>query len=169
MQQLIEAIIRFLRSLFGRSEEPETNQTTTAEIKDFKDVYYLKKSVLSKVENSWYGNAIEAIGDDYNICPKVRIEDIIAVQKGLGRSGYASARGRIKPRHFDFVIFNKGMAPIAAVEIDDASHGNEKSKKADTFKNSLCEAVSLPMLRFKATPTATASEIEAAIDKIIEY
>lgn len=168
MQQLIEAIIRFLRSLFGGDEESEPKEAATKASQDFAKTYYLKKSVLSKVENAWYGNAIKAIGEDFNICPKVRIEDIIGVQKGLGRSGHASARGRIKPRHFDFVIFNKGMAPIAAVEIDDASHDTEKAKEQDAFKNALCTAVSLPLLRFKSNPTATIIQIESEISKALK-
>ena len=43
------------------------------------------------------------------------------------------------------------MSPIFAIELDDHSHKTARAKKRDMFKNDLCAAISLPLLRIDVT------------------
>lgn len=109
---------------------------------------YHQKYLLSSNEYKFYKN-LKPITDKYNlqILPKVRIWDIIDVNKGLNNSERTSAENRIKPRHFDFVLTDNDLYIKCIIELDDNSHNNEKSKSTDEFKNKLCEMVNLPIIR----------------------
>lgn len=67
---------------------------------------------------------------------KVRMEDVIGVQRDLSQSAYVSARNRIKSRHLDFVLIEPTSSwIICAIELDDASHNQAGARLADNLKN----------------------------------
>lgn len=124
------------------AEEEATNASTI-------DYPYHRKYLLSTNEYKFYKN-LKPIADKYNlhILSKVRIEDIIEVNNELQYKEKQSARGRIKSRHFDFVLANpENLYVMCVIELDDSSHNSKKVKTSDEFKNKLCETVNLPIVR----------------------
>ncbi len=95
--------------------------------------YYGKKYILSRAETEFYEVLKEVIGEKNIIFCKVRMEDLV----GAKDNGYKEVnRNRIKSRHADFAIFNKETLTIRlVVELDDASHNNEKARGIDRFKD----------------------------------
>lgn len=123
--------------------EEETANTSIVEYP------YHRKYLLSQNEYKFY-KALKPITDKYNlhILSKVRMEDIIATNGELSFKEKQSARGRIKSRHFDFVLTNpENLYVMCVIELDDNSHISEKAKASDEFKNKVCETVNLPIIR----------------------
>lgn len=134
-----------------------------SEIKEnFKFCPYEKKNLLSNNERAFY-KRLKQITPKYNLCilSKVRLEDIIKVKNNLNPSEKASARGRIKSRHVDFVLADENELDVKLlIELDDSSHRFKKAKEIDIFKNKLFEDVDLPYIR-----TYGYEEIETLICK----
>lgn len=110
--------------------------------------YQLVNSITNKSEREMVEALRRRFGDRYRICPKVRMEDVISVKRNAGDFKHRqSLRGRVKSRHFDAVITTPSGKPVAAIEYDGPTHGCRNQRKADGFKNEVCEAVGLVIVR----------------------
>lgn len=129
-------------------EKTDSKEKTTQDSTQDLNGKYQINPLLTKTEYQFYTilkNRCDKM--NYLICPKVRLEDFIKVtaQEKMKYRGY------IKSRHIDFLICNSWLRIIAAIELDDPSHNNEKAKNTDTFKNKLFETIHLPLYRIKTT------------------
>ncbi len=107
--------------------------------------YKKADSILTEAEFNFYNVLSLALhNSEYIICPKVRIADFVKV---LGKESRQSNLNRIKSKHIDFLICNKKLAPIVAIELDDKSHSNKQDR--DNFVNELYKSINLPILRIK--------------------
>ena len=103
---------------------------------------------------------VRACHKKYNVLTKTRVEDVIYVtREGRSRSEIFRDRGRIKSRHFDFLLCDNQAQPIAAIELDDSSHNTAKARETDRFKDELCASVGLEMIRFKVADRYDVDEI----------
>lgn len=133
------------------SEEIET-ETAGADdnAKSAPQSLYYKSNLLTKSEWAFYKYKLKPLADKYNfhILSKVRMEDIVKPKDTLDKSAKASARGRVKSRHIDFVIANPDNLRIyLAIELDGKSHEKLDQQKADYFKDSVFEEIGLPFIR----------------------
>jgi len=110
--------------------------------------YQLVSSINNKSEREMIDALIRRFGNRFHICPKVRMEDVISVRRNAGDFSHRqSLRGRVKSRHFDAVITTPYGKPVAAVEFDGPTHTRRQERKTDAFKNEICAAVGLALLR----------------------
>lgn len=124
--------------------------------------YQLVRSINNKSEQEMVEALMRRFGNRFHICPKVRMEDVISVRRNAGDFKHRqSLRGRVKSRHFDALITTLYGKPVAAVEYDGPTHGKRNARKADIFKNEVCAAVGLPMLRIDYS-----KPIQSQIDEI---
>lgn len=109
---------------------------------------YHSKLLLTPNEYKFY-KQLKPITDKYElkILPKIRMADLIEVNKGLNSSERKSAENKILQKHFDFVLTNQDLYVSCIIELDDNSHNNENTKKRDEIKNKICETVKLPLIR----------------------
>ena len=82
------------------------------------------ESIVTDYEKKLYHVLIDNLDryypDQYIICPKIRIGDIITMNKEDFEWG---TRQRYKSRHFDFLVCSKkDLHPVLAIELQDASH-----------------------------------------------
>lgn len=99
-------------------------------------------SILTENLNKYYPN-------QYIICPKVRIGDIIRM---TNRTFDKLIRRRYQSRHFDFVICSKDtLKPILAIELQDNSHKNKYWRYVDALKRELCTNAGLLLLQLWTT------------------
>lgn len=87
------------------------------------------------------------INKDLLVFPKVRMEDIVNVNKNFDNSNKTKHRNYIKSRHLDFVIADKNMRVLCAVELDDSSHFSKEAKITDKLKNDILKDAQIPLLR----------------------
>lgn len=135
-----------IKSANQNTDNVETEEETENTLKI--EYPYYGKYLLSSNEYNFY-KTLKPITDKYKlqIIPKVRMWDIIGVNKGLNKSEKTSAENRIKSKHFDFVLADSNLYIKCVIELDDSSHNSEKAKASDEFKNKVCETVNLPIIR----------------------
>lgn len=148
----IVIILMLVIKIIELSKKVEKNQDNTEveeiENKSNEAYPFHSKLLLTPHEYKFY-KQLKPIIDKYDlqILPKVRMADLIEVNKGLNNSERKSAENRILQKHFDFVLTNPDLYVSCVIELDDNSHNNENAKKRDETKNKICETVKLPLIR----------------------
>lgn len=108
---------------------------------------YRHRHLLTKTEYAfWCVLRTKVAKYDLLICPKVRMEDFLAVNV-KGERQRQSWRGKVKSRHIDFILCDKDLRMLAGVELDDDTHNNKDAIKLDRFKNQVFETIGLPLFR----------------------
>lgn len=94
-------------------------------------------------------SVLESIsGDQLKVFGKVRISDILTpdVNKFEKGSGWHWLFSQISQKHVDFVITDKKLNLICAVELNDPSHEQEDRKKRDAFVLDAFESANIPLV-----------------------
>ena len=96
---------------------------------------YIKKNLLTQNEYYFY-NRLREITEPLNlqILAKIRLADLIEVNKNQAGSNWMKYFAKIKAKHIDFAIADK-MKIIALLELDDSSHNKIDRKERDSFVN----------------------------------
>jgi uncharacterized protein DUF2726/topoisomerase-like DNA binding C4 zinc finger protein len=125
------------------------------------DFPYQSKEVLcSPAERSFMGALEKVVGNGYRVFAKVRLADIVEVNKGLSPSARQSAFNRISRKHLDFVICDPGdLSIVGTVELDDKSHRKTGRQERDQFLDKTLEAAGVPILRVTARSTYSIKEV----------
>ena len=122
-------------------------------------------SLMTPAERSFYGVLCEAVEGRALVFSKVRMEDVIQVKKNLPGKDWAAARGRVRSRHFDFVLCDKErVAPLCAIELNDSSHNSASRKERDDFVNTACKEAGLPLVMYPAKSAYRVAEVREAIE-----
>lgn len=119
------------------------------EIKEEQSYPYERKNLLTKTEYSFF-RVLKTFCEQNNLlfCPKVRMEDFLAVTDKQNNSKY---RGYIKSRHVDFIICDAQLHILCGIELDDKSHNTPKAQKTDEFKNKVFAQIKVPLFRINST------------------
>jgi len=126
--------------------------------------YQSQEKLFSAAERSFYGVLCQAAADTAIVLGKVRVADVVKPAQGLDRSGWQRAFNRISAKHFDFVICApEDLSVIAAIELDDGSHGKKKQVDRDRFLDGVCEAAGIRLHRFKASSGYNMAEIREVL------
>jgi hypothetical protein len=130
--------------------------------------YYKITNLLTPAELSFYHVLKIAISEQYDISIKVRLADLVSVQKGMDRVSWGKAFNKIKAKHIDFVLCDKSTSEIlCAIELDDPSHQQEKRQQRDQFIEKALSVAKLPFARFYVTRTYQSEEIKQQLQSII--
>lgn len=130
--------------------------------------YQRSKYLLSNAERSFYGVLVQAVDGSSAVFSKVRVADVIAPQKGLGRSAWQRAFNAISAKHFDFVVCaGDDLSVKLVVELDDASHGSSKAQKRDAFLNGACRSAGVPLLRIRAARAYSLADVRQQVTDAI--
>ncbi|MBW2406216.1 MAG: DUF2726 domain-containing protein [Deltaproteobacteria bacterium] len=130
------------------------------------DFPYQSKDVLcSPAERSFLCAMDEIVGKNYRIFAKVRLADIIEVQKGVSASLRQRAFNRIAGKQIDFVVCNAtDLSILGAIELDDKTHRGKGRQERDRFLDKTLEAAGVPVLRIKAQSAYSIEEIAGSLD-----
>jgi len=110
-----------------------------------------KHSLFSRAELLFL-TALREAAPTADVFGKVRLEDVIEVRPSVSSSVKNSERGRIKPRHLDFVLVEPSTTEIlCAVELDDSSHTSARARASDAFKDAALAAAGVPLIRVVAS------------------
>ena len=113
--------------------------------------YTRRAALFSPAERSFLGVLEQAVGAQYRIFGKVRVADVVGVQKMNDRAAWQRAFNRISAKHFDFILCDpKDLSVIAAIELNDRSHKNPKRQQRDDFLTRVCESIELPLIQLPA-------------------
>lgn len=124
------------------------------------------KHLLSRAEFSFYRVLQQACDGRWVVCPKVGLGDLLYVKKGT--DNFRGWRNKIDRKHIDFVLCDaQTMTVVAAVELDDASHGSKKAQERDAVKDKACADAGLVQLRFPARQAYNVDEVRARLEAAI--
>lgn len=130
--------------------------------------YTRRAALFTPAERSFLGVLDQAVGEQYRIFGKVRVADVVGVQKMNDRAAWQRAFNRISAKHFDFILCDpKDLSVIAAIELDDSSHDSGRGQQRDDFLNRACEAADLPLIRVRASNTYNVADIKQQIQEAI--
>lgn len=124
--------------------------------------YQSREHLVSPAERSFLGLLDQVLsGEHYRVFAKVRLADVVQVDKGLGRAAWQRAFNAIGSKHVDFVICrSEDMAFMGAIELDDASHGRGKRKERDGVVDKILEAAGIPLIRIPAAASYAPNDLK---------
>lgn len=110
--------------------------------------YVAVNSLLTPAERTFFVVLQRALADDYHLFAKVRLGDLLQVERGVeGKRRYA-AFGRIASKHADFVACDpRTFAVIGVIELDDSSHRRPDRQERDRFFDAAMAAAEIPVWR----------------------
>lgn len=135
------AIIVFA-GLFVRLSRSATSRPT--------DLPYRKREyLLTRAERSFYEVLRRATPPEYVVFTKVRVADILFVERGTETR--MAHQNRIDRKHVDFLLCSvTTISPVLVVELDDSSHQTVARADRDAFLDAACTAAGLPTLHVRA-------------------
>ena len=106
---------------------------------------YASKNILTKREYKFY-QILKKVAAEYGyiICPKVGVKDLLAVTDS---KNYMQYFHKIAQKHVDFVICDRDLYVLFAIELDDSTHETRDAKKRDRFKDKAFAAAGIPLKR----------------------
>ena len=98
--------------------------------------YEMNETILTERERSFY-RILRPIADklELQICPKVRVADIVSIKKGT--RDWQKWFNKIRSKHVDFLLCDYDMNIVLIIELDDRIHETERAKKNDALKNAI--------------------------------
>lgn len=123
--------------------------------------YSKKQYFFSAAERSFYEVLKRLVSAEHTVFAKVRLVDLVGVRPGAGNR--QSHLNRINRKHVDFVLCNRDLAPVVAIELDDSSHEKEDRKDRDEFVDQVLASVAFPIVHIRAKRSYAPDEIRAAL------
>ena len=116
---------------------PDTSEEDDEDLENEKEdiIPYQFKFLLTKNEWAFYKKLKEATDKrNLHILSKVRLADLVEVEKWVSGGGFKKYFSKIKSKHVDFVLCNpENLAVKAIIELEDGTHSNtaERAKRDD--------------------------------------
>src|SRR5207249_1787961 len=125
---------------------------------------YRRKSLLSPAEIEFYNVLKDAVSDRFLILLKVGVRDLCEI---TNREVNHSAFNRVAAEHMDFVLCDMStLAPVVAIELDDATLYPRDRADRDAFLNELFRVIGVALIHQRVQPrydpTAIARWVDAA-------
>lgn len=129
--------------------------------------YSARPTLLTPAELNFYTALRQATASDYALFAKVRLADLIEVQRGLPRPAYYRAFNWVAAKHVDFVLCDPATSKLfCAIELDDASHARPDRQRRDRFLDDALTAAGLPLLRIRAQRSYSVAGLRQQLDTI---
>ncbi len=148
-------------NLSSEVEDIEEVEEYESEIDIDVDLYRKRYQLMNSSEASFFFLMQKYLPENYFIFPKMRIADIIETMDG---KGYYKQRNKILPKHVDFVICDKNLKTVCAIEIDGKSHDTQKMQERDEQVEYIFESVGIPLERVRV-----GDDFEAIVREIVKY
>lgn len=130
---------------------------------------YQKKLLLTK--NEWKNYmAMRNYMDSENlqICPKVRLLDLIEPKKGFDAKQRRVLLNKIQSKHVDFTICDDKLGVLLILELDDSSHTAPDRCQRDSFVDSVLTGAGYKILHIRNCEKEL-DVIKATLDEIRNF
>lgn len=114
-----------------------------------------KRSLLTETEQRFYKILKEAI-PEYPIYIQVPLSQMMRVKYGYDRHNW---NNRVNRMSVDFVVCDHHTHIIAAIELDDPSHDNEKRQADDAKKDKALGSANIKVIRYRVENMPNLSKI----------
>ena len=149
-------ILALVISFILKSKEAESKESAKSNI-NYSQAYQAKYLLT---RNEWHEykklkQFAEAKG--LQVCPKVRLLDIIEPRRGEGN--YRSLLMKVQSKHVDFLITDQDLRIKAVIELDDNSHNTKDRQERDEFVDTILTGVGYKVIHTKAITEDTLKDI----------
>lgn len=152
-------IIIIIVLLFLNIHKGKVKETNHDKITDYSGKYE-KTYLLTKNEYHEYKKLKQlAESKDLQICPKVRLLDLIEPRRGDPK--YKTLFYKIQAKHVDFVICDQNLYVKAILELDDNSHNQQNRKNRDEFVDLILKDVGYTVIRTRNITDTTLDVLES--------
>lgn len=129
----------------------------------------IKGGILTKAEKKLYDFLYENLGIEVTILAKVRLADVVEVNKQVTRD--MKHLYKIACKHIDFLACDKNTLDIiCAIELDDYTHETLESKERDQFIGEVLHECNIELFRIKCKIASIETEDLNGINRCIyEY
>lgn len=106
--------------------------------------FFRRQYLLTVPEKRFY-NVLRRVVAPHAVLAKVRLADLVGADERhlLRKSNF----DHIKSKHIDFVICDRALSPILAIELDDSSHRRPDRIARDRDVNRIFEIADFPLVR----------------------
>lgn len=149
-------IIALILSAILKNKEANEKEAAKANV-NYSQAYQAKY-LLTRNEWHEYKKLKQfAEAKDLQVCPKVRLLDIIEPRRGEGN--YRSLLMRVQSKHVDFLITDQHLRIKAVIELDDNSHNTKDRQERDEFVDTILNSVGYKVIHAKAITEDTLKDI----------
>ena len=110
--------------------------------------YKPTEMLFTPTERKFFFALHEAVSDRYYVTAKVRMADVLLPRSTNDKSRWQRAFNKVACKHFDYVLCDAKLRIVAAIELDDATHGQKARRKRDRFVDWACKSAGVPLVRF---------------------
>ena len=122
--------------------------------------YVAADALLTPAERAFFAVLRQAAGGEFVLFAKVRLGDILSIERGVEGKRRFAAFGRISSKHADFVLCDPRTFRVAAViELDDRSHRLPSRRQRDEFFDAALAKAAVPLLRVPAARSYSADAL----------
>lgn len=145
---IIAIIIRIIKEYFKGTIKFRKFKTKNNQINN-DQLPYKKKHLLTKNELFFYQQMQPIVNElGYCILSKIRIADLVEVEKNLDYSTTQTYFNKISKKHIDFALCDpKDLTIHILIELDDKSHNLNKVKERDKFVKELYKKTDYKLIR----------------------
>jgi very-short-patch-repair endonuclease len=112
--------------------------------------FFKRKYLLNFSEKRFY-DVLRRAAEGLTVLAKVRLADLVeADERHLRRK---SNFDHVKAKHIDFVICDRALSPLVAVELDGPSHQRPDRKSRDRDVDQILKIAEFPILRVPVQPS----------------
>jgi hypothetical protein len=156
------AIARAFAALHSKPQQSSASKISPDRLPSTADPlpYAKRKYFFSVAERSFY-EILRRLAPDHTVFAKVRLADVVHVSKGSG--AWQSHFNRISAKHLDFLLCDRNLAPVVAIELDDSSHDEEGRQSRDDFVDQVLASAALPVIHVRAKRGYALDEVRAML------
>ena len=130
-----------------------------------------KPQLFTQVEYSFLTLIEQAVGREFRVMCRVRLNDMVAVRQSTKKKTASQALSRASSRQLDFVLVEKDtMSPVLAIDLVH-NQGKEGYKtQKDWFVTGALDAAGVPHVRIKVKSGYSIEDIRECIEnKLVPY
>lgn len=148
----IAFLLCILGLLIGLASILKVNQSSRG------NYYFVPKKLMSRPEQILYLRLVEAL-PEHLVFPQVGLSRVIEAKGQERRKGFFS----ISQKSLDYVVCNKDMNTLVAIELDDATHNRADRIKADQVKDEALTSGEIPIIRWNVKQIPDIATIQRTI------
>ncbi|WP_083919087.1 DUF2726 domain-containing protein [Hydrogenovibrio halophilus] len=124
------------------------------------------KPIFTDAENDFYYFLLEITNGKFTIMGSVRLLDLIDITfyKRIDKSLHDSLFHKTKSKHIDFLLVDKSLKIVCAIELNDSSHDRSDRIQRDAFVDDVLSSAGVPIVW---VPFAWYYDRETVISNII--
>ncbi|MCW8107511.1 DUF2726 domain-containing protein [Alteromonas ponticola] len=130
-----------------------------------------KPTLFTPVEHTFLNLIDQAIGNEFRVLCRVRLNDLLMVKHSISRKQASSALSRASGRQLDFVLCSRhDMSPVLAIDLVHNSGKEGYKTQKDWFVSGALDSAGIPHARIKVQAGYTVEDIRECIEtKLIPY